>query len=133
MTKFLEKLKKPSFLAILDQICPFLGKMNFPEKLGSARFYLQSSTTIQKIISGYEGKLQTDGKTVRQWKFHRNRRIPLRGNSDLNLRIAYIGLEFFFLNLTLQSSNQENQFYTLMLKVEFSPSKKKLSLLLQCF
>lgn len=48
MTKFLEKLKKPSFLAILDQICPFLGKMNFPEKLGSARFYLQSSTTIQK-------------------------------------------------------------------------------------
>ena len=96
MTKFLEKLKKPSFLAILDQICPFLGKMNFPEKLGSARFYLQSSTTIQKIISGYQGKLQTDGKTVRQRKLHRNRCIPLRGNSDLNLRIAYIGLEFFF-------------------------------------
>ena len=47
--QFLEKLKKPLFLAILGLFCPLLGKNEFCQKFGSVSFsILQLSTSYKK-------------------------------------------------------------------------------------
>ena len=75
MTKFLENLKKPNFLAILGTLYPFLVKSEFSE-FGLCQALLslimqkkQKKThthTQEKLISSYREKLRTDRQTDRK-------------------------------------------------------------------
>ena len=74
MTKFLENLKKPNFLAILGTLYPFLVKSEFSE-FGLCQALLslimqkkkkKHTHTQEKLISSYREKLRTDRQT--DWK-----------------------------------------------------------------
>ena len=73
MTKFLEKLKKPRFLAILGSFSPILSKSELSQKNGLCQF-LQIFTIMQKKTEKTyvwsSRKLLTDGQTDRkQYKY----------------------------------------------------------------